>query len=317
MVAPGPFPVSAALAARWGPLRAERGDAFLVGLGRRLFEGAGDPVHPVSVVPAAVVASLMAELGLADPLDAAILALDAAAALARPPISSYRVGVVGIGAASGDLYLGGNLEFPGASIWHTVHAEGFAALLARARGDRLAVLASTQTRPCAHCRQVLAEFEGGLDLRMVDPHGHDLRLEEVYPWPFAPGDLGQRGALPDAGPSPALLEPASLPEAIAAALASAGRRAHAPYSGCRSAVVLRLADGSLHDGACLESVAFNPTVGPLQDALVGLVAAGRRYDEIAEAWLAVPPRAAVNHEATTRDLLAAVADAPLHTTYWS
>ncbi|MFN8631746.1 MAG: hypothetical protein U0838_15940 [Chloroflexota bacterium] len=69
MVAPGPFPVSAALAARWGSLRAERGDAFLVGLGRRLFEGAGT-VHPVSVVPAAVVASLvMAELELAGSLD--------------------------------------------------------------------------------------------------------------------------------------------------------------------------------------------------------------------------------------------------------
>jgi cytidine deaminase len=66
----------------------------------------------------------------------------------------------------------------------------------------------------------------------------------------------------------------------------------------------------------LESVAFNPTVGPLQDALVGLVAAGRRYDEITDAWLAIGREAPVNHEAPTRDLLAAVAAAPLQTTYW-
>jgi cytidine deaminase len=309
--------VSPELAARWATLREDRGDAFLAGLGRRLYAGAADPVHPVSVVPAGVAASLVSELELVDVLDAAILGLVAAAALARPPISSYRVGVVGIGAASGDLYLGGNLEFPGAAITHTVHAEGVAALLARARGDELAVLASTQTRPCAHCRQVLAEFAGGLDLRLIDPFGHDIRLEDVFPWPFAPGDLGQAGAVPSGGEAPVLADPSSVPTDVAAVLASAGRRAHAPYSGSRSAIVLRLGDGSLVGGACLESVAFNPTIGPLQDALVGLVAAGRQYGEIAEAWLAVVPGAGVNHEAPTRDLLGAVASAPLHTTYWS
>ena len=312
-----PFPVSTELAARWGGLRAARTDAFLARLGQALFAGGADPVHPVAVIPASVVASLVADLGLVDSTDAAILALDAAAALARPPISSYRVGVVGIGADSGDLYLGGNLEFPGASIWQTVHAEGFAALLARARGDRLAVLASPQTRPCAHCRQVLGEFDGAIGMRLIDPLGHDLRLDDVVPWPFAPGDLGRAGAGPDEGTAPALEDAASLPEDVAAAFAIAGRRAHAPYSGSRAAVVLRLADGTLVDGAVLESVAFNPTVGPMQDALVGLVAAGRTYADIAHAWLAVRRDAPVNHASPARELIAAVAEVPLQTTYWS
>jgi len=315
-VSSSPFPISPELAARWGGLAGARGDAFLARLGMRLYAGGADPVHPVSVIPATVVAELIADLGLADATDAAVLALAAASALARPPISSYRVGVVGIGAASGDLYLGGNLEFPGASIWHTVHAEGSAALLARARGDRLGVLASPQARPCAHCRQVLAEFEGAFEMRLIDPLGHDLRLGDVVPWPFAPGDLGQGGATADEGDAPALQEPQALPDGVAEAIAAAGRRAHAPYSGSRAAIVLRLGDGTLVGGAVLESVAFNPTVGPLQDALVGLVAAGRRYDEIAGAWLAVRRGAPVNHEAPTRDLLAAVAAVPLQTTYW-
>ncbi len=311
-----PFPVSAGLAARRGGLRAAHGDAFLARLGAMLHAGAADRVHPVCAIRASVVDALVADLGLAGATDAAVLALAAAAAIARPPISGYRVGVVGIGAASGDLYLGGNLEFPGAAITSTVHAEGFAALLARARGDRLATLVSTQTRPCAHCRQVLAEFDGAAELRLVDPLGHDLALEDVFPWPFAPSDLGQRGARTDEGGPLSLEDPAALPDDVAAALAAAGRRAHAPYSGSPAAAVLRLRDGLLVGGAVLESVAFNPSIGPAQDALVGLVAAGRRYDEIVEAWLAVRRDAPVDYEAPSRGLLAAVAPAPVRTTYW-
>ncbi len=166
-----PFAPNLGLAARWGDLRPSLGAAFAARLAD-LREGAGrDRRHPAAVVPAAVVAQLVAEFTLADAREAALLALDAAAALARAPISGYRVGVAGIGAVSGDLILGGNLEFPGAAIAHTVHAEGFATLLARARGEHLAVLASTQARPCAHCRQVLAEMDGALALRLIDPQG--------------------------------------------------------------------------------------------------------------------------------------------------
>ena len=82
--------------------------------------------------------------------------------------------------------------------------------------------------------------------------------------------------------------------------------------------MLRLADGRLVDGAVLESVAFNPTIGPLQDALVALAAAAVPYAAIREAWLGVDAAARVDHAGPTRDLLAAVAPAAaLHITYWS
>ena len=71
-------------------------------------------------------------------------------------------------------------------------------------------------------------------------------------------------------------------------------------------------------GAVLESVAFNPTIGPVQDALVGLLAAGHELEDIGEAWLAIPREARVGHEAAARDALAAAAPgSPLHVTYWS
>src|SRR4029079_11063726 len=110
----------------------------------------------------------------------------------------------------------------------------------------------------------------------------------------------------DAGVSH-LLDDDELPVDIAELLLAAAGRAHAPYSGEAAAVVLRLGDGRLLDGVVLESVAFNPTIGPLQDALVGVVAAGARFDAISEGWLASVREARVGHEGPVRDLLAAAA----------
>jgi cytidine deaminase len=316
-----PFTANPVLAARWGQLRPSLGTAFSARLAD-LRDGPGsDRRHPAAVIPAAVVAELVTEFNLTNAREAALLSLYAAASLAKAPISGYRVGVAGIGALSGDLLLGGNLEFPNASIAHTIHAEGFATLLARARGEHLAVLASTQARPCAHCRQVLAEMDGAWALQLIDPQGHELRLADLFPWPFAPGDLGEVGARAAESGSLALRLDATaddVPGEIAAALKAASGRAHAPYSRDRSVIVLRLSDGSLVDGAVLESVAFNPTIGPLADALVGLNAAGRGSAAIRDAWLGIRRGAIVNHEAPTRDLLAAVAPTVrLQTTYWA
>ena len=92
-----------------------------------------------SLVTADEVGTLVAGFDLRDAREAALLALPAAATLARPSISDYHVGAVGV-ATTGELVLGGNLEFPGASIHHTVHGEGFVTLRARALGLALVAL---------------------------------------------------------------------------------------------------------------------------------------------------------------------------------
>ena len=232
-----------------------------------------------------------------------LLAIDTARALARPPVSGYRVGAVGLSARSGDLVLGGNLELPGASIWQTVHGEGSVTLLARARGELVATLALAQARPCAHCRQVLAEMDGACGsgggahgpgdergLRLIDPAGHDLRLARRLPVAVRAGrpGHGRRAARGHRRGRICALADTTLPPEVADALVAAGRRSHAPYSATPAAVALRLADGGVVTGAVLESVAFNPTIGPVQDAFVGLLAAGHELEDIATAWLAVP-----------------------------
>ena len=257
------------------------------------------------VLPGRAAAAIVERFGLASD-DLLLHLLPLAGAVARAPISGFRVAAVGRVAGSGDVLLGGNLEWPGASLHHTVHAEGFVAVRAWQRGGSLETLAVTEAHPCAHCRQVLAEFAASAGLVLIDPLGHRLDLDRLYPWPFDPAVLDQPGAGPGPGTRPDLRLPADLPPGVASLLGAAGRRAHAPYSGCPAAVVLEV-EGALTAGAGLESVAFNPTLSALQTALVALVAGGRDPARIARAWLAQVPAGKVDLAASTRELLAAVA----------
>ncbi len=107
------------------------------------------------------------------------------------------------------------------------HAAG-----AGAGPSRSPTLAIREARPCAHCRQVLAEMAWADELRIVDPLGHDLALRDLYPWPFVPADLGEAGARPGASawPRPLLRLDGSSPSDVPAALLRAGARSHAPYT---------------------------------------------------------------------------------------
>ena len=71
-----------------------------------------------------------------------LLARPAAETFARPPISDFHVGAVGLEAETGNLIFGGNLEFVGGHIGNTVHGEGFIYARAFSRGtsDRKSVV---------------------------------------------------------------------------------------------------------------------------------------------------------------------------------
>lgn len=306
-----PFPADAAVARRMAELAANVGPAV-----------EADVAAIGSTVPAAVAASLVERHGLRTAVELALLALPVASAMARPPISGYRVGAVGIEAESGDLVLGGNLEFPGTDLGATVHAEGFVALRVRARGHTLATLAVREAHPCAHCRQTLSESAAADGLTLVDLEGASLTLADLYPWPFRPSALGISG---DAGGRtnwPNLAGVAGgvdgdVPPDVMPVLLDAGRRAHAPYSGAPSAVALRTADGRLLAAGCVESVSFNPTTTALQAALVEAVAARADLATITDGWLASTEGGPVDPEPGFRSLLRAVAPAAnAHVVHW-
>jgi cytidine deaminase len=250
--------------------------------------------------------SLIARYSLSGVEELMLLALEPAKNLARPLISSFFVGAVGLERETGNLVLGGNMEFPKTHLGYTIHGEGFVFTRAASRGTTISHLAIGEAHPCAHCRQYLSEFAATRDLILIDPLGHRLTMAQLYPWPFDPDYLGEVGYVPGIV-TPRELAANGLPAATAAALLDAASRAHAPYSKCPGAVVLTLRDGSLISGFAIESVAFNPTMGPLQAALINLSANGHAFADIAAAALATTLDGDVDYSLSTTELLGKVA----------
>jgi cytidine deaminase len=266
-----------------------------------------DPLG-ASVVPSAAAAELVRRHGLASSEELALLTLPVARTLARAPLSGYLVAAVGIEAEAGDLVLGGNLEFPGTDLGTTVHAEGFVPLRVRRRGRSLAVLALASARPCAHCRQTLAESAGADRLLLVDLEGNRRTLEDLYPLSFRPAALGVEADAPGAERWPGwAIDAEAAPADVARALSEAGAVAHAPYSEAPSAVAVRLDDGRILSAGCVENVAFNPTITAAQAAMVELAAARVGGSNVTGAWLARLAGAQVDPEPGFRTLLGAVA----------
>lgn len=302
-----PFAPSTAVAARLAELGERLGPAVQAEVGEAVRRPSPGPLGG-STVPWETVDRLVARHGLESPRELALLALPVAGAMARAPISGYRVAAIGIENETGDLVLGANLEFPGTDLGTTIHAEGFVALRARRRGRTLDALAVREAHPCAHCRQTLTESAAADRLTIVDLLGHALALEQLYPWPFRPAALGELGDVAGAVAWPALtLLDDTLPSDVAALLLEVGSRAHAPYSRAPSAVVFRMRDGRLVGAACVESVAFNPTISAGQAALVEVAAARAEAGHIVEGWLARAESGTVDPEPGFRALLGAVA----------
>lgn len=302
-----PFAANPAIAPRVAALTASVGSAVAADLEEALTGRHGTADNSGAVILAEEVGKIVARHGLAGPEELMLLALTTAQTLARPPISAFFVGAVGLERNSGNLILGGNLEFPGTHLATTVHGEGFVFTRAASRGAEIAVLAIGEAHPCAHCRQYLSEFAATAELVLIDPLGHRLTMAQLYPWPFDPDYLGEPGYRPGAERAAPALAANTLPPAIAARLVAAGCAAHAPYSKCPGAVVLALRDGELVAGFSIESVAFNPTMSPLQAALIDLYAHGYEPSDIVSAHLATRRAGAVDHVASTAELLGSVA----------
>lgn len=161
-----------------------------------------------------------------------------------------------------------------------------AAQLEEPRIDRIAVSAA----PCGHCRQFCRELNGA-DSLVFEFAGESATLASLLPRHFGPEDLAGGGP-----PPPLLLEGAtcsleltraaaarvaatpSLAPAAAAALAAA-RAAHAPHTGCPAGAAVAWRDAGsgaprTAAGFSIESAAHNPSLPPLQAALVAALAAG-------------------------------------------
>lgn len=222
---------------------------------------------------------------------------------ARPSISNYKVGIAALG-KSGNIYLGVNLEFLGVPLNESIHGEQFAITNARSYGETELVSIALSAAPCGHCRQFLNEMAGSDNLKILVTGFDSTLLSSLLPEAFGPKDLGLEGnLLTILGNNFPYESDCSLnSKATEAALAS-----YAPYSESKSGIAIRVKDGEIYTGSYLENVAFNPSISPLQSALILLVADGKDYCEISEAILVEKQSSKISQEAVSRELLRNIA----------
>ncbi|XP_057873727.2 cytidine deaminase 1 [Cryptomeria japonica] len=252
--------------------------------------------------------------------------------LARVPISNFRVGAVGLG-VSGRIFMGVNLEFVGLPLNHSVHAEQCLVANAAQHGERQLRFIAVSAAPCGHCRQFLQELYGApeINILIADERAETQSLLHFLPHRFGPDDLEEGtplvfqphfhslyfGSLHSPKVDPALSickvgenqengsingfsASEDLYELRLAAL-QAANSSHAPYSHCPSGVALRTVKGNIFKGSYTESAAFNPSLSPLQAAIIAFTCQdGGNYEDIVQAVLVEKEEALVQQGDTIK-----------------
>jgi len=223
--------------------------------------------------------------------------------LADPPISNFTVGAALVGAKTGRVYLGGNIEFPGAAISQSIHAEQAAFANAWHAGETGIAALVVTAMPCGHCRQFLWETLGPKAKRFrVTVGARTQRIDQLLPHAFGPADLGGNYGAMSAPPA----RLAATGDALVEAACAAARRSYAPHTRGHAGLALQLADDSVFAGRYAENAAYNPSLPPLQAALILRHLAGKTHVPIARAVLVASP-AAIDHAVQAEALLALVA----------
>lgn len=226
-----------------------------------------------------------------------------AKSFARTPISGYQVGEAALG-KSGNIYLGVNLEFLDLPLNAAVHGEQFLVTNARNYGETEIMMIALPAAPCGHCRQFLNEMDESGQLKILTPNLPPQSLSSLLPDSFGPKDLGLKARLLE---KPKELPSFSNESPLIAHAMRAAFSSYAPYSDSPSGVAIRTRQGKIYTGCYLENAAFNPSLSPLQAALVSLAAHLEDYQEMSEVVLVEKSQAKISQEAPTRALLKSLA----------
>jgi len=247
------------------------------------------------------VANVKAQTGLDDDALAFTL-LPLAAACSLTPISHFHVGAVARG-VSGNLYFGANMEFSGASMQQTVHAEQSAVTHAWLRGEAKLASITVNYTPCGHCRQFMNELNSGTELNIHLPDRDVATLGDYLPYSFGPKDLDITTLLMDkVNHGYQIAEQ----DALSQQALDACNQSHAPYSQSHSGVALETETGKIFAGRYAENAAFNPSLPPLQGALILLNLSGEDCLKIRRAVIVERHQPLVSQLDATRATLAAL-----------
>jgi len=224
---------------------------------------------------------LIKHLGI-DPEELMTRLLPLAKIYAVVPVSQFQVGAVAMAGEQGtrdradpfDLFLGANMEFIHQSLNQTIHAEQSASQHAWHQGAPYLKAIAASEAPCGHCRQFLYEFENNAEMMVIAP-GRGNRayrktlLSDLLPEAFGPLDLGNSSGLMSPAPQDRKLRlnAAAKDRTIDEAL-SAAEKSYAPYTQNFAGCALETQTGEIYSGRYVESAAYNPSLPPLQSAIL-------------------------------------------------
>ncbi|MBV7536823.1 cytidine deaminase [Duganella sp. sic0402] len=251
------------------------------------------------ILAPADIQALKAQTGLDD--DAlAIGLLPAAAAYSVAPISQFHVGAIARG-VSGNWYLGANVEFAGVPLGQSIHAEQCAIVHAWSCGETRLDTITVNYSPCGHCRQFMTELNSQRELKISLPGRDVLTLGDYLVDSFGPADLGIHTLLLDPQDHGYSIQGNNHP--LADAALEAANRSHAPYSLSHSAVAILTDKGEVYAGAYAENAAFNPSLPPLQAAVLMMYLKGSPDDRILRAVVAEETAPQISQYASTLETL--------------
>jgi cytidine deaminase len=267
------------------------------------------PPAPGGVIPAAEVTKFLGSSGMT--IDELMLALiPEATKFALPPISKFFVGAVALG-SSGSLYFGANFEFVGQALSFTVHAEQAATAHAISHGEIGMQMLAVSAAPCGYCRQFLYEITTASTLLILLPKTQPALLTSLIPDAFGPADLKVTAALMSPQSHGMTVSSGAGDPVVQAAL-NAANASYAPYTFDYSGIALKTKDGSIFTGSVAEDAAFNPSMSPLEAAVVNLIiSGGKSYQDIVDAVLVEMADSKAGQADATRAALEAISPVQL------
>lgn len=239
------------------------------------------------VISAADAAELLKKTGLS--VQELVLWLASFAAnYALPVISDYKVGAVveGVRAQSapiGALYYGANMEFAGEALSFTLHAEQAAIVNAWQNGETGLTSIAIDEAPCGYCRQFLyetstAQNKQGAGVVVYLEGREPQNLTALLPQAFGPSDLGVNDALMNPESHSLVLDNPPKDDPVVLAALDAANASYAPYTQGYAGVAIQTQSGAIFTGRYGENAAFNPSISPLESALVMWDLAGTPSD---------------------------------------
>ncbi|MEI8595672.1 cytidine deaminase [Photobacterium sp. Hal280] len=241
---------------------------------------------------------LMKDSQLTD-ADLRIQLLKVAAAYSIASLSNFHVGAIARG-NSGRLYFGANMEFSATSMSQTVHAEQSAISHAWLKGETGIGDITVNYSPCGHCRQFMNELTTAQSIMVQLPERSPKALQEYLPESFGPSDLGITELLLSDSSHKLKLE---TDDVLLQEACKAADKSHAPYSKNYAGVALKAKDGRIFSGMYAENAAFNPSLPPLQVALIHMNMTGYPLSDIVEAALVEQKDSAISLLADTQNTL--------------